>query len=427
MVLLPDLAGGFSFYQMAEKDPGHWAWAPLAAQFRHVEWSGVALWDLVMPLFVFLVGVSMALSAEQRRHAGEAANLMLVHAFLRSLTLIVLGLALQFGVETHVDELLPYLVLSTGLPVGKWWARAKQRNAGTPTATASATAGAAYTIVVLCIALAWMGSHIDRLGDYQFGNQILVLMGLAYFPAFLLLRCRLRTQLGATATILIGYALLFALFTPPPSVTPTGETFVGLFAHWNNGNNVAAAFDRWFLNLLPRQAIYTGNSHGYHTLQFIPLIANMLAGAMLGNALARADDAGKLALRLAGIGLAGVVFSLLLSATLVPLVKSLWTSSWAIFSTASCFLMLAAILYGFRRPARSWLGAPWVVLGTNSILLYVIAFTEHWRISALWRGVLASEPLASLSWRPLLQSCLVLLTLWALAYALNRRRIFIKI
>ena len=425
MILLPDLAGGFSFYEMADKDPSHWAWAPLAAQFQHVAWSGAALWDLVMPLFVFLVGVSMALSAQQRRNAGHGPHRRLVHAILRGATLIVLGLSLQLGVRTRIDELLPYLVLTTGLPVGEWCSRAIQRYRAKSGPSDSAMARSIYTILVLCLAIAWMGMHVERLGDYQPGIQILVLMGLAYFPAYLLMGCRPCTQVVAIFALLTGYALLFVMYRPAPIHAPTGEVLTGLFAHWNNGDNVAAAFDRWFLNLLPREAAYVGNAHGYHTLQFVPLIANMLMGAMVGHSLVRAKDLGSLALRLAGLGLAGLALGAVLGVTLVPLVKSLWTSSWAIFSTASCVVMLAAVLYLFRRPERAPLAAPWIVLGTNSMLLYVIAHTERWRIVAWWRGLLETELVAALTWRPLLQSCLVLLTLWGLAYVLYRRRIFV--
>ncbi|MCD8540182.1 MAG: DUF5009 domain-containing protein, partial [Leadbetterella sp.] len=31
--------------------------------FRHVDWEGFALWDLVMPLFLFMAGVSIAFCA----------------------------------------------------------------------------------------------------------------------------------------------------------------------------------------------------------------------------------------------------------------------------------------------------------------------------------------------------------------------------
>ncbi len=422
MTLLPEFGGAFSW--MAAQYPDHWAWATLATQFRHVDWGGVALWDLVMPLFVFLVGVSMPLSIARRTSAGHGPRRRLTQALLRSLVLLVLGLALQLEERSRIDELLPYVVLTTGLPVGEWWTRAVRRSS---TEARPATAGMVYTILVLCLAITWLGSHVDQLGNYQFGNQILVLMGLAYFPTYLLLGCRLGVQLVAIVALLTGYALLFFLYTPPATLLPTGEAYTGLFAHWNNGTNFAAAFDRWFLNLLPRQAPYTGNSHGYHTLQFVPLITNMLAGAMVGAAVVKAERHGALAMPLAGLALAGLALAALLTVTLVPLVKSLWTPSWAIFSTASCVLLLAALLYLFRRPERAWLGAPWVVLGTNSMLLYVIAFTDRWRLERLWRVVLGADEATSLPWWPLLESCLVLLTLWLMAYVLHRRKIFVRV
>lgn len=44
------------------------AWAPLARQFTHVEWRGVAFWDLIMPLFMFMSGITVpfALSKYKR-------------------------------------------------------------------------------------------------------------------------------------------------------------------------------------------------------------------------------------------------------------------------------------------------------------------------------------------------------------------------
>lgn len=31
----------------------------LDSQFRHFEWEGFCFWDLIMPLFLFMIGVSM--------------------------------------------------------------------------------------------------------------------------------------------------------------------------------------------------------------------------------------------------------------------------------------------------------------------------------------------------------------------------------
>ena len=38
------------------------ALAPLVNQFTHVHWEGFAFWDLIMPLFMFMAGVSMPFS-----------------------------------------------------------------------------------------------------------------------------------------------------------------------------------------------------------------------------------------------------------------------------------------------------------------------------------------------------------------------------
>ena len=52
----------------------------------------------------------------------------------------------------------------------------------------------------------------------------------------------------------------------------------GFAAHWERNANVAAQFDRWFLNRFPRAegTPFTYNEGGYTTLNFVPSIATML-------------------------------------------------------------------------------------------------------------------------------------------------------
>jgi predicted acyltransferase len=38
----------------------------LRPQFEHVRWQGLHFWDLIWPLFMFIVGVSIPLSLEKR-------------------------------------------------------------------------------------------------------------------------------------------------------------------------------------------------------------------------------------------------------------------------------------------------------------------------------------------------------------------------
>ena len=53
-------------------DTGHYSWLqPVMQQFSHVQWAGFALWDLVMPLFMFMAGVSVPFAFGKYLKAGE--------------------------------------------------------------------------------------------------------------------------------------------------------------------------------------------------------------------------------------------------------------------------------------------------------------------------------------------------------------------
>lgn len=67
-LLLPDLSSGFGLERMAQMHPGSAFWHTLARPFGHVDWAGMALWDLVMPCSAFVIGAAMVFS----RRAAEA-------------------------------------------------------------------------------------------------------------------------------------------------------------------------------------------------------------------------------------------------------------------------------------------------------------------------------------------------------------------
>jgi len=423
VLLLPDLQGGFSFYKVAQALPHSEFWAALATQFRHVDWTGVAIWDLVMPLFVFLAGVSMALSYSSRLRDGQSAVRLFGHALLRSVTLLVLGLLLQYEPQDRLDETLPVLLVSTGLPIGRWlkrWSIVQREQQ-------ASRVEAAFAVLVLAFVVVWISAHYERLGFYDFGSQILTLLGLAYLPAFALQRYGARTQALAALLITAAYGGAFMLYSAPASMHPGAGVFDGWFAHWNQGANVAAAFDQWFFALLPRAQSYTGNPHDYHSLLFIALIGVILAGSAAGRLLFEQGASRALALRFAAASLAGLLLSGLMSFAVAPLLKSLWTPTWSVFCVSICLLLLSALmlmLHGRERPGWT---VPLVVLGTNSILLYVLAFTQRGRIVHLWQRVLGPDLGASLPWEPLVECGLVLGTLWALAFVLYRAKIFVRI
>ncbi len=73
-------------------DPGSWkhVYAPL----RHAEWHGVTPTDLVFPFFLFIVGVSIALSYTKQLTAGREKSAMTRKVLKRSTIIFLLGMFL---------------------------------------------------------------------------------------------------------------------------------------------------------------------------------------------------------------------------------------------------------------------------------------------------------------------------------------------
>ena len=64
-------------------------------QFDHVEWLGFNFWDIIMPLFLFLCGVSMVFSLKKRMARGHTKQKIWMHTIRRVLMLWLLGMIVQ--------------------------------------------------------------------------------------------------------------------------------------------------------------------------------------------------------------------------------------------------------------------------------------------------------------------------------------------
>lgn len=64
-------------------------------QLEHVEWEGFSAWDLIMPLFLFVVGAAMPFSFSNRLSAGISRGQLYVKMLRRVAILFVLGMAVQ--------------------------------------------------------------------------------------------------------------------------------------------------------------------------------------------------------------------------------------------------------------------------------------------------------------------------------------------
>jgi predicted acyltransferase len=64
----------------------------LANQCQHTKWHGFHIWDLIFPLFIFMVGVGMPFAISKRIQDGYDPKTLYIHIIRRSLMLFVLGL-----------------------------------------------------------------------------------------------------------------------------------------------------------------------------------------------------------------------------------------------------------------------------------------------------------------------------------------------
>ena len=74
-------------------DPG--TWSSVYPPLLHADWNGWTYTDTIFPFFLFIVGVSMALSFGRRRADGASAGALYGHLVRRAAAIVALGLALN--------------------------------------------------------------------------------------------------------------------------------------------------------------------------------------------------------------------------------------------------------------------------------------------------------------------------------------------
>lgn len=362
--------------KVGESDPGNRLWQFLALNQSHVTWFGFTLHDLIQPSFSFLVGVALPYSLASREARGESSRRAWLHAAWRAGVLILLGVFLR----------------SVGHPQTRW-------------------------------------TFEDTLSQ----------IGMGYLFLFWLSHRSGRLIWAAFALITVGYWLAFVIYPVPGPEFDYGAVGVpadwpyhqsGIAAHFNKNSNLAWAFDTWFLNLFPRVAPFTHNSGGYSTLSFIPTLGTMVLGLIAGRWL-RANYVPKILLRrLVIAGLIGITAGLVLHYTgICPLVKRIWTPGWTIFSGGCCFLLLAAFYYlvdlqSWRKPFF-----PLVVIGMNSIAIYVIVHLIDNFVIESFKVHFGREVfnLLGAGNATLLSGGYALLVFWLILYWMYRRKLFIRI
>ena len=69
---------------------------PVVRQFTHVQWEGFAMWDLIMPLFMFMAGVSMPFSLSKYTTSGNSGKSSVYIRIAKRVALLwLLGMVVQ--------------------------------------------------------------------------------------------------------------------------------------------------------------------------------------------------------------------------------------------------------------------------------------------------------------------------------------------
>lgn len=376
LVMVLMMAEVLEFGHVAEALPDSSFWAFLAYQQSHVSWVGCSLHDLIQPSFTFLVGVALPYSIASRSARAQSHTSLWLHTLRRALILILLGIFLRSMYREQTNFTFEDTLTQIGL--------------GYP----------------LLFALGFRSERVSWI---------------------------------ALGVLLVGYWAVFAFYPLPGPTFDWSQTGVnpdwehlrtGFAAHWNKNTNAAWAFDRWFLNLFPRQKPFLFNGGGYATLSFIPTLGTMILGLQAGRWLKNSQSATGLVRRflITAVGLFAI--ALLLHFTdIVPIVKRIWTPSWTLFSGGWCFVLLAAFYYlvdmrGAKKPFF-----PLIVVGMNSIAAYVLAHTVVGFIDSTFRtnisqqyDVFLGEP-----YKTLISGFVILAIQWLILYWMYRKKLFVRI
>lgn len=259
---------------------------------------------------------------------------------------------------------------------------------------------------------------------------VLQRIGVVYFIASLLyLKTNKRTRDLLFAVILVSYYLVLN-YIPVPDGHPAN-----LIPEFN----LAAWVDRAVFST-DHMYRFTKQWDPVGLLSTWPAIATALLGIRVGEILKQAGlKANEKCIRLFLIGVVAIVLGLITD-LFFPINKSLWTSSYVLYSGGICTLglMLAFWLIdvkGYKTYAWTFL-----VFGTNAITAYILSeimpgLINFLRLPHNWHTISGMKYIYEVVFLPifspvnasLLSACVFVILIWLIMYILYRRKIVIKI
>ena len=314
-------------------DPG--TWSAIFPPLEHAEWNGWTPTDLIFPFFLFIVGITTHLSVSARRARGDNDSAIVKQILRRGIIIYLLGFAMAM------------------FPFYQW---------GSIDTLPHATA---WDRIMFRI------EHVRILG-------VLPRIAIVYICAGLLtLKTTLRQQIVIIATLLFGYWLVMTLIPVP------GEGTIGALLLDTKDRNLAAYLDR---AILGKNHTWVGSVtfDPEGPLSTIPAIATAMLGVIAGRWIALREK--PLLDRIAGlfaVGSLGMMVGLMWNWSF-PINKSLWTSTYVIFTAGMACVSLATIMWIVDYYDLKWWTKPLVVFGVNPIVAFVGSGVMARLIYTLW-------------------------------------------
>ncbi len=296
----------------------------LATQLDHAEWQGFHFYDLIFPLFVFMMGVSTVLSLTKiLAHEGRAAAVKRV--LKRGILLFIVALIYSGGFTNPWPDMRLMGVLNR---------------------------------IAIC---------------YTCGGLLFIFF-------------RTRVLVAAAAALLLGYwALLACVPFPDVRPVPGGDAVITKEAGFKNVSQLNMASTNYIHgsyvqgvtlpNYLDQKYLpgrkYDGTYDPEGFLSTLPAIVTGLLGIFAGLLIKnkRVSDEKKV-LWLLGSGAAGVALGFLWGLEF-PVIKKIWTSSYVLVAGGYSALLLGAFYWIVDiKQWRTWC-QPFVWIGMNPLTIYL--------------------------------------------------------
>jgi predicted acyltransferase len=351
----------------------------LAGQMEHCEWAGFHFYDLIFPLFVFVVGVSLVFSiGRMLERSGRLVTLKRI--FIRSVVLFLLGIFYMGGISNGFKNIYFAGVLHR-IAVAYF-----------------------FTAIVFVAVHPLLGERAGVRGTATSDNQRFM----RKLPRLPNNRFGLLILITLCAFLLIGYWILMTFVSVPGIGAPSLA---------GPGKNLAHYIDDLYL---------PGRRFEGTLLSTMAAVANCLLGVFAGLLLKNSDlpNQKKVYWLLADGALClavGFLWSLQF-----PIIKLLWTSSYVLVACGYSAILLAIFvqiieIWNFRRWAQ-----PFVWLGMNAITIYITANVANFQRLAL-RFVGGDVRALLGNYADLAQAILATAFAFCVVSFLYRRKIFLRL